>query len=287
MLGEGSPLAGDEGAELVEQFRADSSGFANGSCHANYYQPLKDSPSSPSRYGWPMDADRVRGDLVTMLTATRAAERELFARFDPATRDSPPAPGEWSPKDIQAHLSGWKARQVKRYEAARNGQGPDTPDGREIDEVNAEMHEARAAWPWDDVLAEADQVSDQLVAQVQAADPPVLLGPDSLLGSTFGNGASHALEHLPQLARRVGDESAVDALAAELARLASSGSIPERDAATLVYNLACFQALAGRLDAARDLLPGAFRLRPDLLEWGLEDSDLAALHDELAALAAQ
>ena len=234
-----------------------------------------------------MDAERLRDDLVTMLTTTRAAERELFARFDPAVRDTPAAPGQWSPKDVQAHLSGWKARQVKRYQAARNGRGPDTPDAREIDEVNAEMHEARSGWPWEDVLAEADQVSDELVAQVQAADAAVFVGPDSLLGSTFGNGASHALEHLPQLAHQVGDESAVDALAAELARLASSGSIPERDAATLVYNLACFEALAGRLDVARGLLPGAFRLRPDLLEWSLEDSDLAALHDELAALAAQ
>jgi len=234
-----------------------------------------------------MDAEPVRDDLVTMLTTTRAAERALFARFDPTVRDTPPAPGEWSPKDVQAHLSGWKARQVQRYRAARNGQGPDTPDAREIDEVNAEMHEARAGWPWEDVVAEADQVSEELVAEVQAADPAVLVGPDSLLGSTFGNGASHALEHLPKLAHLVGDESEVDALADELARLAASGSIPERDAATLVYNLACFQALAGRLDAARKLLPGAFRLRPDLLEWGLEDGDLAALHDELAALAAQ
>jgi hypothetical protein len=234
-----------------------------------------------------MDAERVRNDLVTMLTTTRAAERQLFARFDRAVRDRPPAAGEWSPKDVQAHLSGWKARQVKRYEAARNGQGPGSPDAREIDEINAEMHEARAEWPWEDVAAEADQVSDQLVAEVQAADPAVFVGSDSLVGSTFANGASHALEHLPKLAHQVGDESTVDGLAAELARLASSGSIPERDAATLVYNLACFEALAGRLDVARDLLPGAFRLRPDLLEWGLEDSDLAALHDELAAMAAQ
>ena len=91
-----------------------------------------------------MDPERVRDDLVTMLTTTRTAERKLFERLDPAVRDAPQAAGEWSPKDIQAHLSGWKARQVKRYEAARNGQGPDTPDAREIDEVNAEMHEARA-----------------------------------------------------------------------------------------------------------------------------------------------
>jgi hypothetical protein len=234
-----------------------------------------------------MDAGRLRDDLVAMLTMTRAAERELFSHFDPVVRDSAPAPGEWSPKDVQAHLAGWKARQVQRYVSARSGQGPDAPDTPEIDELNLEMHRARAVWSWDEVVRDADQVSEELVAAVRAADPEVIAGPDSLLGSTFGNGASHALEHLPDLARQVGEEASIDSFAAGLAGLAASGSIPDRDAATLVYNLACFQAAAGRLDAAREMLPRAFRLRPDLLEWGQQDSDLAAIRDELAGLAAQ
>jgi hypothetical protein len=232
-----------------------------------------------------MDDQRLRDDLVSMLTATRAVERELFGQFDPAVRDAA-ALGEWSPKDIQAHLSGWKARQTKRLVAARGGRGPDTPDAREIDELNAEMHAARADWPWEDVATEADQVTDELVAEVRD-HVATISGSDSLLGSTVGNGASHGLEHLPKLAHQVGDETRVDALAAELARLAVNGSIPDRDAATLVYNVACFQALAGRLDAARELLPRAFRLRPDLLEWGEQDNDLAAIRNELRGLAAQ
>jgi hypothetical protein len=234
-----------------------------------------------------MDAERLRDDLVAMLTMTRAAERDLFFHFDPLVRDSAPAPGEWSPKDIQAHLAGWKARQVQRFVAARSGQDPDAPDTPEIDELNLEMHGARADWSWEEVAREADQVSEELLAAVRDADPEVISGPDSLLGSTFGNGASHALEHLPGLARQIGEEARIDAFAAGLAGLAASGSIPDRDAATLVYNLACFQAAAGRLDAARDMLPLAFRLRPDLLEWGRQDSDLAAIRDELAGLAAQ
>ena len=234
-----------------------------------------------------MSDERLRDDLVAMLTMTRAAERELFSHFDPLLRDSAPSPGEWSPKDIQAHLSGWKGRQVQRFMAARGGEGPEAPDAREIDELNLEMHRARAEWSWEAVVSDSDQVTEELAAEVRLAAAQVISGPDSLLGSTFGNGASHALEHLPALARQVGGEASIDAFAAELAGLAADGSIPDRDAATLVYNLACFQAVAGRLDAAREMLPRAFRLRPDLLEWGEQDSDLAAIRDELPGLAAQ
>ncbi|MGZ6214456.1 MAG: hypothetical protein ACXWMG_05845 [Candidatus Limnocylindria bacterium] len=39
--------------------------------------------------------------------------------------------------------------------------------------------------------------------------------------------------------------------------------------------------MAGRLDRARPLLPVAFRLRPDLVEFANEDPDLLELRDGL------
>jgi len=45
------------------------------------------------------------------------------------------------------------------------------------------------------------------------------------------------------------------------------------------YNLACFYALTGQLDRAVAELREALRLRPDLLEWSKQDTDLAALHE--------
>ena len=46
----------------------------------------------------------IRRDLVDSLHAARETERTVFGAFDATERDTPPADGEWSPKDVQAHL---------------------------------------------------------------------------------------------------------------------------------------------------------------------------------------
>ena len=61
--------------------------------------------------------------------------------------------------------------------------------------------------------------------------------------------------------------------------------LPARDAGTAIYNLACYHALAGRLDLARQQLREAFAMRPDLAEFSLGDEDLVAIRAELPALA--
>jgi hypothetical protein len=101
----------------------------------------------------------------------------------------------------------------------------------------------------------------------------------------MGNGPSHDLQHLPAIARISGTEQRVGELNGRLGAIAERGAFPERDAGTLIYNLACWASLDGKLDSARRLLTRAFRLRPDLIEYAPTDSDLAALHGELEQLA--
>ena len=52
-----------------------------------------------------------------------------------------------------------------------------------------------------------------------------------------------------------------------------------------LYNLACFYALSGEKDKSLENLSKAFSLRPDMIEWSKEDTDLASLWDEPAFLA--
>lgn len=226
--------------------------------------------------------------LVALLRATRDAERDAFGALDPAVRDRPMREGDWSPKDHQAHLTAWKARQANRFAAARRGEAPVQTAEGETDAINAELQAARADWSWDAIVEEADEVSERLIAEVSRAGPDVLARWGELFGGTFGNGPFHALEHFNWLdeaaigldAARVA--SFVDALGAGVAR----GGLPDTDAGTAVYNIACYHALAGRLEEARPLLREAFRLSPDLAEYALEDSDLAALRGEIDSLAA-
>jgi mannose-6-phosphate isomerase-like protein (cupin superfamily) len=53
------------------------------------------------------------------------------------------------------------------------------------------------------------------------------------------------------------------------------------DNASVLYNLACFEALGGSEADAIGHLRRAFELRPELREWAARDDDLAALRDRL------
>ena len=59
----------------------------------------------------------------------------------------------------------------------------------------------------------------------------------------------------------------------------AAGDLTKRLVVPALYNLACFYATTGQPDKALPLLPEALRLRPDLVEWSKEDSDLDTLRD--------
>ncbi|MEP6808184.1 MAG: DinB family protein [Chloroflexota bacterium] len=233
--------------------------------------------------------DALVASLVAQLRTARQAERDLFGGLDPTLRDLPMRPGNWSPKDHQAHLTAWKDRQAARIRAVREGQQFPTDD-REDDVINAELQSARADWAWEEVVAEADEVSARLESEVRAAGSGLRqFESGRLVSGIFGNGPFHAATHFGWLVEGdVGfDAIAVEAFLDAEAQLLDTTALSDADRGTGVYNLACAHALAGRLDQARPLLRDAFRLRPDLAEFAKEDPDLVALREELAGLAAR
>jgi hypothetical protein len=232
------------------------------------------------------DDDPLIAALIDQLQAMRQAERDIFGGLDPQVRDRPLRPNDWSPKDHQAHLTAWKGIQAERIRA--NTRGVDPPFiGRETDEINAELQATRAETPWPAVVTEADAVTAELEREIREAGPAALVESGGLIGGIFGNGSSHAMTHFGWLVEAdIGvDPARVAAFVDDQERALSSETIPDSDRGVGLYNLACAHAVAGRLDRARPLLPIAFRLRPDLVEFGQEDPDLVELRDELAALA--
>jgi hypothetical protein len=232
-------------------------------------------------------ADQVVDALVALLRVTREAERDVFGALDPEVRDRPMRPGDWSPKDHQAHLTAWKARQAKRFAEARSGEEPgETPDG-ETDAINAELQAARADWTWEAINEEAEDVSERLIREITATSAETFATHDRLMGGTFGNGPFHAMQHFGWLEEAdIGvDGGRVAAFVEELRAEVDQGGLPAFDAGTALYNIACYHALGGRLDEARPLLREAFQMRPDLTEFSLTDTDLTALRGELESLA--
>ena len=230
-------------------------------------------------------ADPLVESLVEQQRSMRVAERDIFGALDPAVRDRPMRPGDWSPKDHQAHLTAWKARQANRIRATRLGE-TFASDDRETDEINAELQAARADWAWPEIVREADETAERLEAEIREAGSMLLVESGRLIGQIYGNGPSHALTHFAWLAaERIGvDEARVAAFVDEHERQLLATPLPDADRGVGLYNLACAHSVAGRLDRARPLLRTAFQLRPDLADFALEDPDLAPLREELPAL---
>ena len=196
-----------------------------------------------------MASRQVNDDLVEMLRSMRRAERDVFGGLDPSVRDAPLRPGDWSPKDHQAHLTAWKDRQTHRFAAARQGvELPSVSDAGETDELNAELQAARADWPWDALVAEADQVSGQLEAEIRETDTDMITQSERLLGGTLGNGAFHAMTHFGWLVDAdVGvDANRVSGYVDEVVRQLRASRLAPGDVGAGIYNAACFRALHGQ-----------------------------------------
>ena len=234
----------------------------------------------------PNDLASLRASLIEGLRACRAAEIEIFAALDPAARDAPGPDGGWSAKDNLAHLSAWRQHQATKMAALREGRPEPELPADDLDETNAIFHADRADWTWHGVVGDADATTDALIAEVSAASDEALADP-TVVGSIMSDGPEHDLAHLGPIAAEGGLEDRVLELADLTQALIDRGDWPDRSAAYARYNLACYHALGGRLDAARALLRQALPAEDELRTLAPTDDDLIALRDELPALAAR
>ena len=208
----------------------------------------------------PMADDPLLHALAATIEGTRQAERDLFGRLDEVARHRPIREDDWDPKDVQAHLTAWKARHADRYAAVREGRElPPPTDEDEEDGINAELRAARVDWSWAAIVEEADVVAERLVAEIRQADPETLRTSERLLGGTLGNGILHGLTHFQWLldAGVSVDADRVIAFVDEAHDLVTAPALPDWARAIGLYDLACFHALAGSDGPARALLwPG-------------------------------
>jgi hypothetical protein len=105
----------------------------------------------------------------------------LLAQVGEARMDQGEVAGEWSIKDIVAHLTGWRRRTVARLQAGQRGEGePPSPWPAELqsdDEINAWIYKTNHERSVADVLADSRQVFQQLVAAISTFPEAELLDP--------------------------------------------------------------------------------------------------------------
>ena len=149
----------------------------------------------------PMTGARLAGILQTERTRWNA----LLAQIDPARMEEPGVEGAWSLKELIAHLTWYEARIVEGAQQILNT-GTFTrnnPTNLPLDERNAYIAEVSRARPLSAVLAESEQVFQQLLAII-AASPEQLLNDAQRFGlpgdiapwmAVANNSYAHYREH--------------------------------------------------------------------------------------------
>ena len=110
--------------------------------------------------------------FLAEMRAEQANWEALLDEIGEAHMTQPEVAGGWSIKDIVAHLTGWRRRTVRRFQALLH-HDPDfsppwPPELREDDDINAWIYEANRDRPLADVLSESREVFQQLLATLAA-----------------------------------------------------------------------------------------------------------------------
>lgn len=122
-----------------------------------------------------MGLNTSKAQLLDDLRNEQAGWDALLADIGEDHMTQPGAAGDWSIKDIVAHLTGWRRRTVARFQAARRHE-PEPPtdwpadldDDDEVDKINAWIEDANRDRPLAAVLSDARTVNEQLLAAVEA-----------------------------------------------------------------------------------------------------------------------
>src|SRR5215472_5520056 len=97
--------------------------------------------------------------LLAEMQSEQAAWLALLDEIGEENMTQPEVAGGWSIKDIVAHLTGWRRRTVRRFQASLNHESDFTPpwpsDLQEDDEINAWIYEANRDRPLADVLSDS------------------------------------------------------------------------------------------------------------------------------------
>lgn len=113
---------------------------------------------------------KTKDDLLARVRAERASWQALLAEIGAERMEQPGPMGQWTFKDLVAHLTGWRERTIRRLEAGPDREPP-TPwpgDLADDDAIDDWIYERNRDRSLREVLAEGDASFDRLAAALAA-----------------------------------------------------------------------------------------------------------------------
>lgn len=147
-----------------------------------------------------MSSTVTTSSVIEAIDAEREHWEGLLSQVGEERMEQPGVMGEWTFKDLVAHLTSWRQRSLDRLEAASRAQPdpaqPVEPDTDTEERMNNEFYEANRDRPLGDVLEDSRQTFIRLRQIVSAFSDDELNDPDRIawldgesLGHAIVNGS--------------------------------------------------------------------------------------------------
>lgn len=105
-------------------------------------------------------------ELAENLDQAYTAFIEVASQLDADLHNEAGVCGEWSPREVAAHLVGWDAEAVRAFRLFANGDG-DKFIPPQVDEFNAQSVSSRQALTWNETLNELQTTQHDLQEMIQ------------------------------------------------------------------------------------------------------------------------
>ncbi|SRR6266508_1721016 len=154
-----------------------------------------------------MEQTITKAGILHELRAARAEWDALMAEVGAARMTEPGATGDWSVKDVMAHLTSYSRWFVNASEAHFRGEMPplDGTEGMSFEQRNQFWYQQARDRPLADVQAESQQVFGRLLEVVEAHSEEFLTQPQQFEGAPGpllvwkmleGDGYEHYRDHM-------------------------------------------------------------------------------------------
>jgi hypothetical protein len=148
--------------------------------------------------------------LIEAVRNSRVAWDVLLAQVGEERKTTPGVTGNWSVKDVVAHLTAWERRPVAWLTAVRQSATPEPapwPPNLSEEQTNAWIYEANRGRSLREILDESGQVHEQCMKQLLVISEEELnvsgryswLNGSTLAESILGNTYEHYQEHSQML----------------------------------------------------------------------------------------
>lgn len=120
-----------------------------------------------------------KAELLNAIRVERQKLEQTLARLDQAQMTEPRVEGEWSVKDILAHLVAWEGRMVRWLGEAHRGQVPQIPaTWDDVHQLNAQSYREQRDRSLEDVLLDFHRSYREALETVEAFPEGDLVDPD-------------------------------------------------------------------------------------------------------------